>query len=199
MARRTPEINPAQGTLIDVSQMPDEHAPEIITPAEHLPEAIPETPRPVETVYGPEGSYMGVYERAKGLNAALDAQTAANSREGFRVASNVAEYSGPIYGRYKWHTEQVKDKANANAREYSQEAKRQFWQYSGYAALKKAGLDELITSEGVDARASKDFREFMKTYASPNDRNSTNARHRIKRRFAKTQAWAEPNQHQKAA
>ena len=198
MARKTHEINPAQGTIFDYNQMPEHDIPQI-TPSERVPEAVPEPPRPVETVYGPPGSYTDVYERANGLVAAVNAQAQANKRDGFGVAANTREHAGDIYGRYQWGTEAVKDGAEVNAREFSQEAKRKFWHASGYAALKGAGLDEQITAKGVDKRAAKDFREFMSIYATPNNRNSTNARNRFKRQQIRTIKWVEEDNQQKAA
>lgn len=199
MARKSPEINPAQGTLIDVSQMPDEHAPEIVTAAEYLPPAVPDSPRPIETVYGPEGSYVDVHKRAKGLTAALDAQAQANMRDGFGIASNTREHAGPIYARYQWGTEARKDRAEANGRQFSADAKRRFWHASGYAAMKGAGLGELITNTGIDKRARKDFITFMNRYVTPGSTDSTNARNRMKRRLSKTQKLIEESNQQKAA
>lgn len=178
-------IHEAQGSLMHYEQIP-EHEPYIVV-GETLPDAVdngrymPEAP----THYGPEGSYVDVGERAQLLKASLKAIAAANQSGGLEVAANTQPTAKKIYHRYAWRTEEVVEGSKRNGLESAEEAKVAFWRATGYAGLRGAGLGELITRDGINARARKDWRDFTNRYGYTG-REVRNARRRLDYRLNKT-------------
>ncbi len=118
-------------------------------------------------VYGPPGSYVDLSERAQQLKNALANFGLRNQRLGFDLASNSRQYKAPIWSRYAEGTPIVQEGANANGERFLQAAKVDFWQATGYAALRDT---RLASKQEIDAGSRKMWREFSTRYGAPENR-----------------------------
>ena len=168
-SRKPPEVNPSQGTLIheatDTSFVVAETYPG--DPKEKL---LGHSDKPV-VVYGEPGSYVDVIDRATHLDIALAAFGKRNQRIGFDLASNVSQYDSPIYARYRSRTHSVREGTYKNTVVLMEEAKQNFWQATGYSALRGT---RLVSNRAIDARGRKMWREFSSEYGNPSNRMHRN-------------------------
>lgn len=125
----------------------------------------------IPATYGKEGSYVDTHERADHLIIALSAISERNRRDGFSVAPYTEPYSSPIWERYQEHTQDVIDGASRNRNMYQNILRQNFWQATGFAALRGSGL---IRERQINPRAQKMWRDFNDRYGHPHkiaDRN----------------------------
>ncbi len=191
MRKKVPEIDlDHQGQLVSLAQ-----EGKAAVAAESFPHDGPADKllgRPVDydVTYGPEWSYKDLAERAEQLEEALAAFGLRNQRVGFRVASNSPRHNGPIHGRYPAGVPFVKRGAENNAEKYLREAKKSFWQATGYAAMRAAGV---MNTEELNARATNLWEKFSARYGTPvNDEDRENtARKDFKARLAAQTQMAE--------
>ncbi len=113
-------------------------------------------------IYGPEGSYVDLAERAEPLIIALDAVSERNKRLGFEVASNAKHYNRPIRERYRGALPAVQLGAIDNAEELESITKRHLWRAAGYTALRTV-KPRLISNKEIDVRGIKMWRDFDAT------------------------------------
>lgn len=148
-----------------------------VIPAESFPDDGPQEKilgRPVAytVVYGPEGSYKDLTERAEELQGALGALSLRNQRMGFAVASNTRRHNAPIYGRYREGVPFVQSGANRNTNRYLKEAKEYFWKATGFSALRGSGL---MNNQQINTRALSMWEKFSARYGTPvNDEDREN-------------------------
>lgn len=161
---KPPEVNPSQGFFLE------EASDNTFAVAEMFPADPKERllgHRTVPVVYGESGSYVDVIERASHLDDALAAFGKRNQRIGFDLASNVRQYDAPIYARYRERVSMVREGTYKNTVLLMDEAKRSFWQATGFSALR--GM-RLISNRAIDARGRKMWREFSSEYGNPSNR-----------------------------
>jgi hypothetical protein len=121
--------------------------------------------------YGQEGSYINIHERAILLAAALTAMSQRNMRDGFSIAPYKEPYSAPIWERYQENTQQVVDGASRNRNIYQNQLRRNFWEATGFAALRGTGL---MRERQINPAAQKMWRDFNKKYGHPEDLSARN-------------------------
>jgi len=102
--------------------------------------------------------------RAHHLHKALIAMGKANQREGFGLASRIEPHASEIRGRYKRSTDARVRHATSNVESFMQEAKREFWSATGFAALRASGL---MPEGELDARGAQMWRDFSRRFAGP--------------------------------
>lgn len=144
-----------------------------------------QTALPIEPpiVYGPEGSYVDLAERAEYLIIALDAVSERNRREpGFDVASKAKQYNRPIKERYRGALRAVQMGAADNAKEFETETKRNLWKASGYTALRTV-KPRLISNSEINARGKKMWKDFDATIGHTSHWND---RTRLRRQLVST-------------
>lgn len=175
---KKPEINPHQGELFAQTSS------EAINPIPSFPEdpkdkllGQPEIP----VSYGPIGSFIDLSDRANLLLGALSALGKSNQRGGFDTASNTRQHSGPIWGRYRSGTPRVQEGAERNRQAFQEEAKKKFWQATGYIGLRAA---KTVPPNEIDAGGRLLWRKFNATYAGTGE--STVRRDKFKRRLSKS-------------
>lgn len=124
-----------------------------------------QTTLPIEppVIYGPEGSYVDLAERAEYLIIALDAVSNRNQREpGFDVASNARQYNRPIKERYRGALPAIQMGAADNAKTFETETKKNLWKASGYTALRTV-KPRLISNREINVRGKKMWKDFDAT------------------------------------
>ncbi|MDB5170512.1 MAG: hypothetical protein JWO35_206 [Candidatus Saccharibacteria bacterium] len=169
MSKKMQEFNPLQGSMFDQEALligdnfanMEISASRISVLNESVP--APQSAKQAEypTVYGKEGSYVDVAERAEHLREALGAFGLRNQRLGFGYASNTNRLSGPIWGAYKSRTPIVQEGAEANSEKFLLEAKRAFWSATGLAAMRGKGFGD---NAQIDQEGKKLWREFAADY-----------------------------------
>ncbi len=87
-----------------------------------------------------------------------------NQRVGLPVAANDHHHNGPIFGRYRAAVPQVQDGAEKNAGDYLDEAKQNFWEGSGFEALRKG---QIRNKRQLDARARVMWEKFFARFGTP--------------------------------
>lgn len=139
---------------------------------------------PIEppAVYGSKGSYVDLAERAEHLLDALQAIGPRNKRFGFDTASNDRSYNRPIKERYTGALEAIQMGAKDNAENFEEQAKQEFWQATGYIALRKT-KPRLATKGEINGGGRKMWRDFEHEYGHTSTRKQ---RDRYKRQLAKT-------------
>jgi hypothetical protein len=165
MSEKKPQIDPNhQGSLLTL--VGEDRA---AVPAESFPHDGPADkvlgrPATYDVVYGPEGSYKDLTERAEELVAALDAFGLRNQRVGFAVASNSPRHRGPIFGRYTTGIAHVQGGAERNAsQKFLNTARESFWRATGFAAIRNSGL---MNENELNARARKMWEQFSGRYGT---------------------------------
>lgn len=172
---KIPELNDYQGALFaQTSEGAIAHIP--IFPSDPRDKLLGQPEIPVS--YGPEGSYVDLIERAKFLSETLALFGKSNQRVGFDLASNSRQYSGPIWGRYQEATPRVQEGAETNRLALQTEAKAQFWQATGYAGLRAAGL---LPTREINAGARKMWGNFTDKYAPTGEPAATKRKKYVKR------------------
>lgn len=164
MAKRSPEIDhDHQGRLLTL--VSNEAAiPEEIFPDEPQDKLLGK-PSSYEVVYGPEGSWKDLKERSEQLLFATAAFSLRNQRVGLPVAAHDRRHNGPIYGRYRAAVPQVLTGAEKNATgTYWDDARIGFWEGSGFAAMKEAGV---MNRNQLDARARGMWEKFFARFGTP--------------------------------
>lgn len=154
MARKTPEPNPLQGSVLEQEALLDATLASLPTPTY-------EPPKPAAAFKGPEFPTVNLAERAELLCTALGAFGLRNQRLGFDYASNTRQHNGPIWGRYRAQTPKVQEGAQANSDRFLQEAKRAFWKATGTTAMRGKGLG---SDDQLDAGGRKMWRDFTSKY-----------------------------------
>ncbi len=152
---------------------------------------------PIEppAVYGPEGSYVHLEERAEHLLIALQALGQRNIRHGFDTASNDRSYNRPIRERYASALRAVQMGAEDNAEDFEDEVKRELWRATGYAALRTV-RPRLATKGEINGGSRKMWRDFEHEYGHTSSRKH---RDRYKRQLARTIQRFEEKPRQRAA
>ena len=128
-----------------------------------------ETQYPI--TYGRPGSYVKVTERAQYLIGALNAMSQRNIRDGLSVAAYTMPDSRPIWKNYQENTQTMLRGAERNRKNFEKELRCNFWQATGFAALRGMGL---IRESQINPRAQKMWRDFNHRYGHPSDVKSRN-------------------------
>lgn len=157
MARKTPEPNPLQGSVLEQVALLDEALSAVPTP---VYEPSVELAQPV-AIKGPEFPTVDLAERAELLCEALGAFGLRNQRLGFDYASNTRQHDGPIWARYRGQTPKVQEGAQANSEKFLKDAKRAFWKATGTTAMRGKGFG---SDEELDAGGRKMWRDFTSKY-----------------------------------
>ncbi len=133
------------------------------------------------SVYGPDGSYVVISERAHHLHDSLDSLGRRNQRLGFIDAAETRGSSKEIWGRYGRGTLRVVEGAQRREDELLQKAKLDFWQATGISSMRAAGI---VTKDEADAMGRSMWRQFSSKYGVPGG-EPTKLRSREKRTFQK--------------
>lgn len=107
---------------------------------------------------------VDIESRAYHLSKALIAMGKANQREGFGLAASIEPHASEIWGRYKRGTDKVVERATDNIVGFNEEAKRNFWQATGFTVLRASGL---MNKAELDARAKGTWTDFSRRFAGP--------------------------------
>lgn len=149
------ELDPDQSPLFEASLTPGGNL-ETWKDVQPVPEPVS-----IQTVLGPEGSYVDISDRAELLESSLRAIGKANQRVGLADAAEVPPHRAGIWGRYTRQTDRVLEGANRNREAFQDDAKRKFWEATGLAAMQGAGL---INKETRDALGRTMWRDFSQQY-----------------------------------
>lgn len=162
MARKQPEITKDQGQLFTGVPTTQEGSGGNFHTWEEI-ESNPALKSPYlegDVVY----PAVDLQSRAHHLHEALIAIGKANQREGFGLASRIEPHASEIRGRYKKGTDARVRHATSNVESFMQDAKREFWSATGFAALRASGL---VPKDELDARAAQMWRDFSRRFAGP--------------------------------